>query len=999
MKGRWNSWRSFMLAAASLVAPATPVGAEIEVPHGQTEPPGPPKSPAEAREAMTVPDGFEVRLVAAEPDIVNPVAMTWDDRGRIWVCESIQYPHRDPVPGRDRIRIHEDTNNDGVTDTVKTFAEGLRIPCGIAYGHGGVFVANAPDLLFMKDTTGDDRADHVEVLLTGFGTHDTHELPNTLTWGPDGWLYGLNGVFNPSRIEHDGEVFAFTCALWRYHPIRRTFELYAEGTSNPWGLDYNHNGSWFVSACVIDHLWHLTQTGYYRRQAGAYPSNTWIIESIVDHRHQRAAYCGLAFYDAEVYPESFRGDLFMGNIHGNCINRDELERRGSTYFAKKKEDFLSANDTWFMPVSIQLGPDGCFWILDWYDRYHCYQDAMRDPDGVDRTRGRLWRVVYDDAPMPDRFDLGTFTNAELIDTLSHSNAWWRRRAHRLLVERNAEETVAPLKRLAMADSDAIASRMALWALIAMERVDPAWHHYLLRHPEPTYRAWGVRVAAEAGTASTETWRMIRKLADDGSPDVRLQVAIASSRLDHPEAWSLALDVADHPDDDPLIPQITWQNLHPRVADHGEAAVTRLTDLPLDERPVARAVTTRLAEMLLPRGDDDGRLFAALLSRSLEQPSHRAVAHHALDALLRGALSGQVPEHGARLVDDELRARLRAWADGDGDAGGAEVAVLLLALWKEVQAVEQMRARAADPSRPVRERVRAIETVILVDELDVWGPVIGGVLRDAEAPLELKRRTLAALGRRQDAAVAGLIVDVFGTLPGELQPVAVDLLTGRGEWAHRLMTAVADERIARTALNTNHVRTMREHGDVTLNERIERHWGVLRERRDEEREAVIERLRGVLTRGEGDAARGQVLFKQFCAQCHKIYGYGIDLGPDITDNGRANLDQILSNVFDPNLVIGEGYVARTVWTYDGEIITGIPIEDAPERLVLKIAGGGTRSIPRDDIEDMRVSRLSLMPEELEEAMDDQEIRDLVSFLLTTEPPVPWSEVPDVTPRDY
>ncbi len=367
-------------------------------PHGQDHVPGPALSPADAIKKMTVPPGFSVELVASEPDIVNPVAMTFDERGRIWITESLEYPRRSAGPGRDRIKILEDTDGDGKADKFTIFAEGLNIPSGIAVGHGGIWVANSPDILFYKIGPDGKAAGKPEVVVTGFGRDDTHELPNSLTWGPDGWLYGLNGVFNRSHVKQRGKDFDFTCALFRIHPKTREFQLFCEGTSNPWGVAWDNEGSAFVSACVIDHLWHLTETGYYHRQGGPYPPFTWQLGSIVKHRHQKAAYCGIHYFDSDAYPPEYRDKLYMGNIHGGCINCDELTRDGSTYFAKPRPDFLTANDSWFMPVSQKTGPDGCLYVLDWYDRYHCYQDANRDPSGIDRLRGRLYRVRYKNTP-------------------------------------------------------------------------------------------------------------------------------------------------------------------------------------------------------------------------------------------------------------------------------------------------------------------------------------------------------------------------------------------------------------------------------------------------------------------------------------------------------------------------------------------------------------------------------------------------------------------------
>ena len=240
-----------LIAAASL--------AQDVIPHHQDAPPGPALAPAEAIKKMTVHDGFSVELVASEPDIVNPVAMTFDERGRIWITESLEYPRKQPGPGQDRVKILEDTDGDGKADKFSIFAEGLNIPSGIAVGHGGVWVANSPDILFYPDKDRDGKADgKPQVVVTGFGRTDTHELPNSLTWGPDGYLYGLNGVFNHSHVKYteenpnyksDHPGWQFTCACFRIHPVTREFEIFCEGTSNPWGLAFDHEGSAFVSAC------------------------------------------------------------------------------------------------------------------------------------------------------------------------------------------------------------------------------------------------------------------------------------------------------------------------------------------------------------------------------------------------------------------------------------------------------------------------------------------------------------------------------------------------------------------------------------------------------------------------------------------------------------------------------------------------------------------------------------------------------------------------------
>jgi putative membrane-bound dehydrogenase-like protein len=621
----------------------------LEIPRAQDRPPGPPLSPEEAVARMVVPDGFSVEIVAAEPDVVNPVAMFVDEKGRFWITESFEYPRREPGRGRDRVKVLEDTNGDGKVDKTTVFAEGLNIPSGIAVGYGGVWVANSPDILFLQDTDGDLKADKTEVVVTGFGRSDTHELPNSFTWGPDGWLYGLNGVFNQSHVKysesnpnykanHSG--WEFTCALWRIHPSTREFQVFCEGTSNPWGIAVNDEGDFFVSACVIDHLWHLVETGYYIRQGGPYPAYTWPIESIVEHKHQKAAYCGITWFDSDAYPEEYRKVLYMGNIHGGCINADVLERNGSTYkglahpgfpappgafegdehYAVRKigegkdarlADFLTANDAWFMPVVQKTGPDGCLYILDWYDRYHCYQDANADPEGIEREKGRLYRVRYKEAPHAQPFDLAKKSDKELIDLLVDGrNEYERETAQRLLTERISNQpepsVVRQLHEIAGDRTLTSPQRLrALWTLGSANQFSLAWFGHLAETNHPAVLRWGIRFGLESPSEDilmranvSETLRNLSR-TETLPPQVQLQQLISQAKLSAGvEAMRLMVLVLVQCGDDPLIPQIVWQNLHPLLKDHGPEFLAIVKEYDLKQNPNLAKIMPRVTERLL-----------------------------------------------------------------------------------------------------------------------------------------------------------------------------------------------------------------------------------------------------------------------------------------------------------------------------------------------------------------------------------------------------------------
>lgn len=956
------------------------------IPHHQDRPPGPPLSPAEALAKMTVPEGFHVELVASEPDLVNPVAMTFDERGRIWVAESLEYPRRSPGLGRDRVKVLEDTDGDGKVDRTTVFAEGLNIPSGIAVGYGGVWVANAPDILFLQDTDGDGRADRREVVVTGFGRTDTHELPNSLTWGPDGWLYGLNGVFNRSHVKHQGREYRFTCAMFRIHPRTHAFELFAEGTSNPWGIAWDTEGSAFLSACVIDHLWHITESGYYHRQAGAYPPFTWKIGSIVKHKHQKAAYCGITFFDSAAYPEEYRGRLYMGNIHGNCLNVDVLQRKGSTYFATPAPDFLQANDAWFMPVAQKTGPDGCLYVLDWYDRYHCYQDARRDPKGIDRLKGRLYRIRYRDTPRAGKFDLAQESDRQLIERLHSPNVYFRETAQRLLAERNDPETRPKLERLVL---DGRAPRKArlhgLWSLIAAGRLHPEFHRRILTHPDATFRAWGVRAAGNFGTVDPAVVSQIENMVDDSSPDVLLQLAIAAGKIDGVDSLRMLVEVLARCGNDPLIPHIVWQNLHPHLEGRSGDFLQIVENNRLADNANVAGIMPRVIERLLARRDFDAEPIAAVLQLLLDAgTAGREPARHCLSLLAERVQSREIAGEALQTIRKRFTPILHGILKSDRDDPLVVETAFLATTWNDAAGIAVVRQALVQPG-PVARRLAALDALVAAGDGSLI-KAIGQILQNpTDNSADFRGRLIASLGRLDDPQVASVLLENYGELEPELQPRAIELLTQRIPWSKQLLAAVGRNKVPATAINLNQARRLLSTGDAELAEQVRKHWGTVRDGRDPAREKYIAEMKRFLRDTPGDPFAGEKAFQRVCAQCHKIYGEGADVGPDITLNGRNSFEQLLSNVFDPSLVIGAAYRALTVVTTDGRVLTGLPVEDTPQRVVLKIQGGKLERLARDDIEFMKMSEISMMPEQLEKQLKPQEIADLFAYLTLDRPP--------------
>jgi putative heme-binding domain-containing protein len=1038
------------------------------IPHAQDKPPGPALSPQEAIKKMQVPPGFHVELVAAEPDIVNPVSMTFDERGRIWITESIEYPRRSAGPGKDRVKVLESTKGDGKFDKVTTVIEGLNIPSGIAVGHGGVWVCNAPDILFYPfEDFATPKLGKPQVVVTGFGRDDTHELPNSLTWGPDGWLYGLNGVFNRSVVKQDGKTFDFTCALFKIHPKTKKFEIFCEGTSNPWGLAFNENGDAFVSACVIDHLWHLTETGYYHRQGGPYPPYTWKIGSIVKHRHQKAAYCGLCWFDSDAYPPEYREKMYMGNIHAGAINCDQLAKDGSTYFATPGlvarsasegkpadprlrvglpaegvgpgADFLVANDAWFMPVAQKVGPDGCMYILDWYDRYHCYQDANRDPAGIDRLQGRLYRVVYKDYKPAGKIDLShnltskdypdrTKSVLNLIKSLESPNIYFRETAQRLLRENcrrefegaspfhNAFGTSAVLQKYVLDDSKPRKSRLnALWTLIGAETFDDDFLKSILDHKDPTFRAWGVRAGGNRGYHSIHftgkrdnigwindraAFQKILALAKDPSPEVQVQVAIAARTLkDYLEvkpSWKpvpldsmpVLLDVLAHCGDDKLIPHIVWQNLHPLLEKDGDRFLELVNKIDDTKAPGLVKLMPRAIDRILGNSSSDPAALIAYVEKLAPNGTPRqqfTLAVECLAALTTKVQSGEMS--GKQLADfkqkvapflkkaanEENKHIMRHWA-------------IYLAVSLGEKTGEEYVARNLENDNTVGDRLGSLNALISgrskLLEKTASQAMANGDFKNGRG---FRALMLTRLGAVNEPWVAESVLQNYPNFNGDEQAKAIELLTQRPGWAKSLFKEIAAKNMSKDVINVNQARRLLATKDAELTKLIEKHWGIPRDGRNPEREKIAAQMKELYKKTPGDPKAGVAHFKKVCAQCHKLYGEGADVGPDITSNGRSDFDQLLSNIFDPSLVIGAGYNAVTVNTKQGQTLTGLLVEDNEQRVVLKVQGGERKTIARKDVDEQFASKLSMMPEDLEKQLRPQEIVDLLAYLSLDRPP--------------
>lgn len=547
-------------------------------------------SGTEAAKVMTLPNGFTITLAASEPDVVRPICFTFDPRGRLWVVEGHTYPI--PAPegqGKDRVLIFDDTDGDGTLDKRQVFAEGLNLVSGIEVGMGGVWLGAAPKLLFIPADINVDTpkpAGPPQILLDGWGTQDTHEVLNSFRWGPDGWLYGTHGVFTHSNVGKpgapDAERTKLNAGVWRLHPTTHQFELFAEGTSNPWGLDFNDYGHAFITACVIPHMYNMIQGGRYFRQGGKHfnPYTYDDLKTHADHVHWLGdrgphagnfrsasaggghAHSGAMIYLGNSWPQEYRNDIFMNNINGARLNNDHPVRAGSGYMVTHRPDFLVMNDSWSQWLNMKYDPSGSVWAIDWYDKNQCHSP---NPDVHDKTMGRIFKITHSNDKWV-RVDLAKASDKELVNYQMHPNEWYVRQARTLLQERRPNKKVhKALKDMLTNNPDVTRKLRALWALHVTKGISKGELTNLLTHENDYIRSWAIQLLVEDKTVSPEALKRMVTLAEtDNSAMVRLYLTSAMLRLPPVQRWDVmeALVQKSEDKEDHNLPLMVWYATEP-----------------------------------------------------------------------------------------------------------------------------------------------------------------------------------------------------------------------------------------------------------------------------------------------------------------------------------------------------------------------------------------------------------------------------------------------------
>ncbi len=948
--------------------------------------------PKDALAAFSLPEGFRIVQSAAEPDVRQPVAMTLDEKGRVWVAEAYEYPTRAPGDtGKDRLLIFEDKDGDGIFDGRKVFAEGLNLVSGLEVGFGGVWVGAAPYLMFIPDRDGDDVPDgKPEILLDGFGWQDTHETLNAFNWGPDGWLYGCHGIFTHSKVGKPGtpddERVPMNAAVWRYHPLKKEFEVFAQGTSNPWGVDFNDHGQVFITACVVPHLYHVIQGARYQRQAGQHfdPHTYDDIKTCADHHHYKGdiwansrdgsssdlggghAHCGLSIYLGDNFPEEYRGKLLFNNLHGHRINQEKVERMGSGFVGKHQPDFVFSNDRQHMGITLRYGPDGGLYLSDWYDSQTCH-----NPNGEvwNRANGRIYKITYGQ-PEARTVDLKKQSDVELAKLQLHRNEWFVRQARKLLQER---ASVGPLDEVALLilwgtlnDPDDTRKLRGMWTLHATGNLNESQLLELTKNASEYLRCWAIQFLAEGKNPDSNVrYRFAVMANEDQSQVVRLYLAAALQRMPAEGRWEIAKALVAHAEDaeDANLPLMIWYGVSDVV--------------PLDANRAMKlakaSVIPKVRDFIFRRVSESKEGREEVLSFAMENRDDGEL----LGGLLHGLAMAVAKETGLDEPDRWKEAEpVLGKLEGPGSKNDLEI---VSTAFGDEKAKGRFIRSISDPKENADARVEALAALLRM-RAEGLPELLMKLAGDAGDPQ--RGEWIKGLGAMKEGKIVGFLVKLLPDLGDPEKGMACQSLAMTQEGAEALAQGLANSTVKRSDISAFAARQMRSYSSVAISGALEKYWGSVSAGSPAAKVEEMGRWKKILrpeVLAKADVAKGRVLFQGTCFACHQLFGEGMKIGPDLTGSNRRNLDYLLENIIDPNGLVGIDYQLHTVEKKDGQVVGGMLKEKSATTLTFAMPGGASVDVSTSDIKRHDVTATSMMPEGLLANLSEEQVRNLIGYL--------------------
>lgn len=984
-------------------------------------------SPEEALKRMKVADGLEVKLVASEPLIRQPVTMSFDRKGRLWVLQYLQYPtpnglkpvsvdvylrtKYDKVPepppkgpkGADRITILSDPDENGRFTKSKDFVTGLNLASGMCLGHGGVYVAQPPYLLFYPDRDGDDIPDgDPEVLLKGFGMEDAHAFANSLQWGPDGWLYGAHGSTSYANIRG----IEFVQGIWRYHPITKEFELFSEGGGNTWGLDFDGQGNVIAGTNFGGvAMLHQMQGAYYVKGFAKHgelknPHAYGYFEH-VPYKGFKGGHvtCGGIVYQGGALPEKFNNQYIAANLLSNAIYWHKMEKNKSTYKAEFGGDLLLANDTWFRPIDCLTGPDGAVYIADWYDKRAAHHDPR---DNWDRTNGRVYKLQTkglagkkgdihlfsqakeklallsgekkDECPLFYGFDLGKLSSQELVGLLTHKNDFYQREARLILAERK-DNTILPVLEKMIQTNKGQPALQALWALNVSGGLTDALAEKFMSHPTEEVRTWTVRLLGDAKKVTPgQQLKMVILAATDSSPLLRSQLACTARRLPGKDGLPIVQELLSRNEDkdDPYIPLLLWWAIEQKAVSDVPEVLKLFEKKEAWHRPLVKQfITERIGRRYMAEGTEQGFKACAWLLEHASSPADVRSLVAGMDKALQGKQVANMPPV---LQGPLTQIRL-------DQPDNLQILCFAMRLGDQT-AFQHVLARAGDAKIAEKNRIYLIQALGQSGNQQCNNLLVD--LFCHSTALALKQAALTALQGFNDERIPLVVMNEYPKLSGSIRSQARNMLCSRESSALQFLKAIDAAKLTSKELTIDEVRQISNFKNAAIKKLIEKHWGKIAPATKDDKLGQMRWFEIVLSRGKGEAAHGKPIFMKHCGTCHTLFGEGNKIGPDLTGADRKNLNFLMQNIVDPSAVQRLEFTNHVVVTSDGRNLSGVVSEANAEMVTLVNAKNEKTTIPRSQIEDIVPSPVSLMPEKLLDPLSDEELRHLFAYLQSDGP---------------
>ncbi len=926
-----------------------------------------PLSPAEALRSFQIEPGYRIEPTAVEPDVVDPVAIAFDERGQLWVVEMGDYPTGER--GESRIKILHDPDGDGRYTLRTVFASGLRFVHGVLPWKDGAIVTMAPYILFLRDTDGDGRADSKEVWYRGFAAQNPQLRVNHPTFALDNWVYAANGLRGGQVVDarrSGAPVVSLRARDFRFDPLSGRYEAVAG--NGQFGLTFDEWGHRFICSNrnhikqVVLELKYLTRFAYlpvtvadvdipdHGAAAKLFTiSGNWTTSNL--HRGTFTAACGICVYVGGRL-SALRGSSFTCDPTANVVHRDVLTGDGPVFVARrepKDREFLASPDNWFRPVNLANGPDGALYVVDMYRAVIEHPDFMppelrRRPDLYDgNDRGRIWRIRAADgsACRPD-YPLPLPEDVSPVTLLESRNGWWRRLGQRLIVQEQRRDLEEEIRKLARSAPLAETRVQALWTLQGIGRLTADDVCRGLDDPHPRVRENALRLVETLGAPSELREPTVARLGDP-SAAVVFQAVLTSGEYPDVPVSAYADVLRRFPDDG-------WMRLAVGCS-AGDRAWPLIRALVAGSSAATRANRAELLEFLgeLVGGKNDSDEIRALLAWCSDDSP---LSGDSLYALLAGLANGLARRRSrlAKYFTDPLAQKL-------ADRLVTETRTLL--------------REAPAPTPPVRRAVALLS--------EVPGPaaseLLASVVRSDRMRPELRVLAIHALGRRGEASLPPLLLDRWRRMTLAERRAVVEVLARRRAYVTALIEALENGTVTPAEIGTARLQQLRRSLPGPLRERLEK---VIARYRPPERTAVIERYR-VALRLKPDFARGRELFREKCATCHKVAGMGNDVGPDISDTRTRTSESLLVDILDPNRAIDADYVNYLVVTKDGRVYTGIIAGETATAITLVRGANEKDTILKEQIEEIVSSGKSLMPEGFEQELSPQDLADIIGYL--------------------